>query len=518
MRAILQIARREMKQYMATRGFWLGILMVPAILGIVRFLPEINKTTVPIRHYIVADFEGSYEEPLERAIAGLESRALVRELKAWGAAHARPGAGEEMEALFREWRETPPVSANAALERMAPLLVAARPDFTPPRTWFARVPLPPGLRDIHNPDELARALEPWLMGERSVTVDGAPQRLHAALIIEPPEEKGGPPRARYWSGDLLSDRLESSVVSLRSFMERVLNREYRSRLYLARGLDAESVAEVQSASVEFDALQPQPEALREAVDAAGAEAEGEAGQTMQEVLGGLSSLLPIGLAYMLLISIFSMAGILLTNVIEEKSNRIVELLLSSVTPMQLMVGKLIGVAAIGLITVTAWTLGALFALGAGNAGTGSPGGLFALVLSTGLMPAFLAYFIPGYLMYAAVFLGVGSMCNSISDAQGYLGPLMAAMFVPLILIGVILVDPNGAVARVISWIPLYTPYFMMLRLGANPPLIDVAGSYILMLATVAFLIWAMGRVFRHSILRTGQPPRILDLFRMARRR
>ncbi|MFP3944736.1 MAG: ABC transporter permease, partial [Alphaproteobacteria bacterium] len=196
----------------------------------------------------------------------------------------------------------------------------------------------------------------------------------------------------------------------------------------------------------------------------------------------------------------------------------VELLLSSVTPMQLMLGKLIGVAAIGLITVTAWTLGALFALGWGNEATGDPGGLLAFLVSSGLVPAFLAYFIPGYLMYAAVFLGVGSMCNSISDAQGYLGPLMAAMFVPLILIGVILVDPNGAVARVISWIPLYTPYFMMLRLGANPPLIDIVGSYILMLTTVAFLIWSMGRVFRHSILRTGQPPRLLDLFRMARRR
>ncbi|MFP3944733.1 MAG: ABC transporter permease, partial [Alphaproteobacteria bacterium] len=340
MNAVLQIARREMKQYMATRGFWLGILMVPAILGIVRFLPELSKTTVPVRHYIVADFDGSYAEPLRAAFAKLESRDLVQELQAWGDAHARPDAEGELRALFREWRRSPPASLDAALERLNPLLVAARPEFTPPRRYFVRVEIPAELRGIGDPEELAAALKPWLAGERTVTVRGAPQRLHAALIIAPPEKPGGPPRATYWSRHLLSDRLENSVVSLRSFMERTLNREYRSRLYLARGLDAEAVAEIQSASVDFDAIQPQSAALREAVDAAGLEAEDEAGRTVQDILGGVSSLLPIGLAYMLLISIFSMAGILLTNVIEEKSNRIVELLLSSVTPMQLMLGKL----------------------------------------------------------------------------------------------------------------------------------------------------------------------------------
>lgn len=521
MKIIRQIAWREMKQYMATRGFWLGILMVPAILGVLRFLPEISRSTVPVRHFMVADFEGSYAEPLKAALADFKRDILIGELTEYAAANARQetGAVAALNALLLDWEAegTPSVTADEAVARMAPFLRTPRPEFEPPRDYFVQVEPPPPLRGLTDPDHLAQRLRPWLKGDKKVTVGGRPQRLYAALVIQPPAEPGGPPRARYWTGDILSGKLEKTVVNLRTFMERSLNHEYRSRLYLARGLDAEAIAEVQSSGVDFDTRQPRSEAVREAVDAAGGGSKDRTARKLEEVLGSISSLLPVGMAYMLLISIFSMAGILLTNVIEEKSNRIVELLLSSVTPMQLMLGKLIGVAAIGLVTVSAWTLGALLALGAGNEAAGNSGGLFALILSSDLLPAFLAYFLPGYLMYAAIFLGVGSMCNSISDAQGYLGPLMAAMFIPLILIGIILVDPNGTIARVISWIPLYTPYFMMLRLGSNPPLIDLVGSYILMLATMVLLVWVMARVFRRSILRTGQPPRLLDLFRFARR-
>lgn len=519
MNIVLQIAWREMKQYMATRGFWLGILMVPVIFGVVRFLPEITRNTAPVRHFIIADFEGSYAGPLEAAFAELERDLLIRELRLYVEAHGNPDNLDALNALFRSWQagDAPLSSAREALARLEPFLNDPRPPFEPPRKAFVQVALPPPLGTITDPEELGRRLKPWLEGDRTVMAGGTPQRLYAALIIEPPAGPGGPPRARYWTGDVLSSKLEKSFVSLRSFMRRTLDREYRSRLYMARGLDAAAIADVQSKGVDFDTLRPQSAAVREAVDAAGGDAKDKARREIGEVLGGISSLLPIGMAYMLLISIFSMAGILLTNVIEEKSNRIVELLLSSVTPMQLMLGKLIGVAAIGLITITAWTFGALVAFGVGNEAAGNSDGLFALMLSSDLLPAFVAYFIPGYLMYAAVFLGVGSMCNSISDAQGYLGPLMAAMFVPMILIGVILVDPNGTVARVISWIPLYTPYFMMLRLGSNPPLIDLVGSYLLMLVTMGFLVWVMARVFRQSILRTGQPPKLLDLFRLARR-
>lgn len=519
MRTVRQIAWREMKQYLSTRGFWIGIIMVPLIFGALRFLPALRESSAPVRHFVVADLEGSYSDVIDAALAKRRRQALLRALGAYADEYAAPDAAdavEEILAAAEDEGDTPQADQSwteAVLARLAPHLRADRPAFDAPRPRLVRLALPGGMPRLGDADALAEALTPYLLGDRMVQVEGAPVRLYAGLIIMPGTQDDPAPRVEYWSDDTLGDVLDQDSP-LNSFLAYVLTREYQARRYAEQGLDPAVVERVQRAVIDFETRKPaRPGAPRAKPE------DGTGASVAERVRRGVSSLLPIGLAYMLLISIFSMAGILLTNVIEEKSNRIVELLLSSVTPMQLMLGKLIGVAGIGLVTIFAWTFGALLALTAGNEAMPlASGGVFRELLASNLLPAFFAYFVPGYLMYAAVFLGVGSMCNSVSDAQAYLGPLMAAMFVPLLLVGVILLDPNGTLARVISWIPLYTPYFMMLRLGANPPLIDIVGSYLLMLATMVLLVWLMARLFRNSILRTGQPPKLLEIFRLIRAR
>ena len=128
-----------------------------------------------------------------------------------------------------------------------------------------------------------------------------------------------------------------------------------------------------------------------------------------------------------------------------------------------------------------------------------------------MIPVFIMYFILGYLLYSALFLSIGSVCNTLKEAQNLMGPVMLIMMVPMVTMMFIPKDPNGTLARVLSWIPLYTPFTMMNRAAAHPPMIDQVGTLILLLVSVVVAMWLAGRIFRIGILRTGQPPKFREL-------
>jgi len=207
---------------------------------------------------------------------------------------------------------------------------------------------------------------------------------------------------------------------------------------------------------------------------------------------------------------------LLNNTIEEKSNRIIEVLLSSVTPGELMMGKLFGIAAVGLTMVGAWML-ALFGILSLKAGGASliSSQILGVLKGSNLILLFSIYFLLGYLMYAGFILSIGSVCNTIKEAQSYMGVLTMIMMVPMLTMTFIPKDPNGPVARLLSWIPLYTPFTMMNRANADPPMFDLIGTFVLLVATTVLALWMCGKIFRIGILRTGQPPKIVEMIRWA---
>jgi ABC-2 type transport system permease protein len=225
---------------------------------------------------------------------------------------------------------------------------------------------------------------------------------------------------------------------------------------------------------------------------------------------------PAILAFLLLLTIFMNAGALLSGVIEEKSSRIVEVMLSCVTPVEFMAGKLLGAAAASLLTLILWA--AMLLIGAGifiPGAVSNIGGLLMSILATGLLPMLLLCFVCGLLIYASIFLAIGSMATSIQDAQALVGPTMILVMAPLIMMPALLHDPNGTIATVLSWIPVYTPFFLMFRLPWHPPAAEIVGATILMLATTVFLVIQMGRVFAAHVLTAERPPRLGTLLRRA---
>ena len=142
--------------------------------------------------------------------------------------------------------------------------------------------------------------------------------------------------------------------------------------------------------------------------------------------------------------------------------------------------------------------------------------LLEVLTSSHLLPAFFACFILGYIIYGGLFIAIGGLCDTITDAQEYMGPLMLLMMIPLFTMAIIPRDPNGILAVVMSWFPLYTPFAMINRIAADPPMIEVIGTLILLLVSSAFILWASGKIFRIAILRTGQPPKIKELVKWLR--
>jgi ABC-type Na+ efflux pump permease subunit len=184
-----------------------------------------------------------------------------------------------------------------------------------------------------------------------------------------------------------------------------------------------------------------------------------------------------------------------------------------------MMGKLLGIAAVGLTMVGTWLVALVTILTwKAGAATAVAGQVLTVLHSSSLIPMFAVYFLFGYLIYATSILALGSVCNTLKEAQSYMGIITMLMMVPLMTLTFIPKDPNGTVARVLSWIPLYTPFIMMNRIMADPPWIDLLGTLALLVVTAATALWLAGKVFRIGILRTGQPPKLLELVRWLRRK
>ncbi len=224
---------------------------------------------------------------------------------------------------------------------------------------------------------------------------------------------------------------------------------------------------------------------------------------------------PVGFVYLLWIAIFSIANLLLTNTVEEKSNRIIEVLLSSVSPSELMHGKIYGIALTGMTIIGTWVIFALLAswlaptlLGDDS---GALGFIIAAISNTGYLTGFVLYFLGGYLLYAAVLVAIGSVCNTLKEAQNLIQPVMMILFVPLIAMVFITQEPNGTVAKVLSYVPIYTPFTMMNRAAGPPETWEYVVTSALLVVTILLTFKAAGKVFRVGVLMTGNPPRLKEI-------
>lgn len=221
-------------------------------------------------------------------------------------------------------------------------------------------------------------------------------------------------------------------------------------------------------------------------------------------------LLPMGFMMLLWIATFTSGNYLLTTTIEEKSNKVMEVILSAVSPMQLLCGKILGYAA-----VSALMLGMYGALGIALLAAAAMNDL----VSPGLLLLLGVYFVMAYAFVAVMMASVGSAVNDLREAQSLVTPVMLVMMVPLMLWLPISEQPNGWLATVASFVPPAIPYVMVLRVAASSEPIaawQVALSIAWGFAWVFVFLWAGAKIFRVGVLMQGKPPTPRELLKWIR--
>lgn len=522
MRNVLIIALREVYQAVNTRGFWIGILILP-LMGLLVFgVMRLSQSAGSVKYFMLVDQTGQFEEIIKADLEKEYQRNVMQSLQEYIQKNVSStnneridGSLEDIPASILEAQqeitdaEIEQFLASGgheyALRSAENLLKDGAPDFELPRRIYPYIDLPAGISASDSLDSISEKLRPYFNGKKELIYEEEPVSLFAAILI--PENfsdrndtisNGSSPATtndiQYWSKNLADNDLQKAV-------EKTLTDQIRRDEFSAVGVSGDVYKRITSQSIRMKNFNPNSVEGKEEVSLA----------------DRIRQWAPAGLTYLLWMYLFGILNALLTSTIEEKSNRIIEVLLSSVTPSELMLGKLTGVAISGLVSATAQLalgIGILYSFAGPEAEFINQ--LLDVLMSSHLLPAFFVYFILGYIIYGGLFIAIGGLCDTITDAQGYMGPLMLLMMIPLFTIAIIPRDPNGTLAVVMSWFPLYTPFAMINRIAADPPMIEVIGTIILLLVSSAVILWASGKIFRIAILRTGQPPKIKELFKWLR--
>jgi ABC-2 type transport system permease protein len=482
MRRIYLIARREYLAFVTAWGFWASLVILPFFIGLSVIVPAVAERAAPTRYYavIAADpaLEAAFEQGLDRG------RIDIAEGAVRAAAQIR-GADEQTERRAVEaLRVAPDVDSGVA--------AAVRELGLPSQ---AAIELPQSkLQRIDPPVDTAEGLRPYLAGDAEIDTPEGPRPLYAAVFLR--RAADGTAEVDYWSA-ALNDR------TLRDIAERSMRELMREEALAAAGVPMEAVERANAQAPRVVEFNP-----------------ARSGESAEVTLADrMPFMVSMGLGFALWIVIFSVVNVLLTGVIEEKGAKILEALLSSARYHEILIGKLLGVAAVSATLLAVWGLFAAAGLiSAARSGAPLPMEALQTLLDPGLLLPFVGYFVLGYLMYGAIFLAVGSLCETIQEAQTLMTPMIFVLMAPMLMLPVIIRAPDAPLVTVMSWVPLYTPFLMMMRLYSEPPLYEVIGTTLLLIVTTVAILWGAGGVFRAGVIGRASPESVKRFFgKLARR-
>lgn len=205
---------------------------------------------------------------------------------------------------------------------------------------------------------------------------------------------------------------------------------------------------------------------------------------------------------------------IMRGIIQEKTDRVVEILVSSMSPPQLLIGKILGVAAVGLTQVSVWILMAVFA-GLFATTVASLAGIGVMqYLNVATFVSFAFFFVLAYLTFVCVYAIGGAVCNSEKEAQQLIAPVTLVMMLPWILMMPIITNPDSKLAVGFSLAPVFGPLTMFVRtIVSDPPIWHIVVSIMVSIATIAAFWWITAKIFRIGILSYGKRPTIPELWR-----
>jgi len=239
----------------------------------------------------------------------------------------------------------------------------------------------------------------------------------------------------------------------------------------------------------------------------------EGGEEVQNE--GVDIIMAIALIMIIYMMVIMYGSHTLTAVIEEKSSRMVEVLLASISPEDLMLGKIMGIGLAGLTQFAIWS-GTLFFLSQQGVSVGEFS-IQTAFLTPVILVNFIAFFLLGFFLYATLYAGIGAMCNTVQDSQQFHTPLLMGLVLPMMMLSLVMRSPDSTVAVVLSLVPLFSPVLMFMRVCVEtPPMWQIALSWVLMAGSIWLAARMAGKLFRMGILMYGASPTWATLFKVLR--
>ncbi len=222
-----------------------------------------------------------------------------------------------------------------------------------------------------------------------------------------------------------------------------------------------------------------------------------------------SIVMPLAVAVLFVISLFSGAAYLMQAVVDEKENRTIEIIITSVTPMQLMSGKIVGLAAVGLTQVVVWLVAGAAALQAARPHVEF---LQTARIDPGFIALALVLSVLQYLLLGSFMAAIGSVVVDVKQGQAWSSPVTLVSMVPLFFFALIVFDPNSIIAVILSLFPLTAPLALLLRYNMTAvPAWQIVAAIGLLALSVAGAMWLAARIFRIGMLRYGQAVKIGEI-------
>ncbi|HZU51007.1 MAG TPA: ABC transporter permease [Sphingomicrobium sp.] len=488
MNDIFIIAGREFRQIAKMRSFWLTLLILPLCFAIGPVVQHLVGNNEASRVMVIDRTGGAEARALEQRVSLDHDRDVLTELSRYVEQHHLEAA--DRQALWSQhdrWYSDADVEqfiasgglplAKARIDRVK---ASDGPAFEAPANKYKFVAAPSSLAPLPEPmldSALKPILKPRVKGAEAVD-----------YVIEIPASFGASPLVRLWAN-------RQPAADFMVLLQSVLTRDLRTRYLAAQGLSPRAAATASAIAPALAISTPPP-----------------GGGAKESML--VRSILPLAAAYLLMMSLVLSGSWMLQGTVEERSNKLLETVLACVSPERLMYGKLLGTAGVGIFMIVVWIACGLFAAYATK-------GAIADFIRPALDPltspisvmAMIYFFIVGYVTIATLFLAIGAMSDSMRDAQGYLMPVIMVILLPIsILIQAVLGGNSGGILlEVLTWVPIWTPFTVLARLGIGIPAWEVVGSGILLAAFTAVELLLLGRLFRASLLAQGQRPSLAEV-------
>lgn len=445
-RNIFLIMQRAYLTLVGTWGFWIGMLSMPVMIGIVIVISVLAQTTSETRYYVVLEqgktivADAIYEEISDRKNITIEEQQQLLE--------------SSIDSLT-----DPSASRN---------LQTIESDFETP-----------DYKEIKSPVKTIEDLRPWLSGEQKLEYRQKEVDLFAAIVVP----KGNRP-IQYWSQNVTDDRLVGIVRNaLYELARREVFEEKNVPLTIMKDVD-DAVRKVEERR------------LREEGDDQSSEV------TFSDKAPYITAL---ALSFLLWITIFSAVTSLLMGTIEEKSNRLFDCLLTSVRLPELLAGKMLAIMFLSLTIFSVWAVVLIspivffWSIFPAELIDITSALLDSVVNPAILLPTLLC-FILGYVMYGSLFMAIGALCESEQDSQSLVSPMVLLLMIPIFVLTTVAEDLTNPIVGIVSWIPLFTPFLLILRIPTEASLFEIIGQFMLMAATSAAILAGSVQLFKAGVI------------------